>query len=612
MTEGSTAGGMGLVALAGEERRLGPYRLLGQLATGGMGLIYLGRNVETGRLAAVKTVLAPGGVSDEARRRFRREAALAARVSSNRTARVLDSDAGAAKPWMAMEYVPAPSLEALVVQRGALNGAGAVCRVGRGVAEALVDLHGKKIVHRDVKPLNVLLTAAGPKVIDFGISHASDLTSTRLTLGTIAFAAPEQAEGQSCTAASDVYSLGVTLYYVACGRLPYPYTTEPLQQLNYVRQADIDLADLPDGLAGPVGACLSRDPAGRPTARELAQSLSVATEPLPADWNLLIASYAREGRRLEQATGLSEAETLVRDWTTPRTRVLTEAPDGNGTRSEPKKRKPHKPRTQEERKRKGQGPGKPPVRHQDTRPARPEPEHRTEPPAETEAPKTPTAEKSTPAVGTVVRAIVVILAWALILFGWDSVSAALSEIADRVASVFAEQDDAGTRPGAGPGADTGKTPGVSASESAAAAAFARVRPDDCLRNLREGTVYPNDWTPSTPTRIPCSAEAAVYRVTTAGKVRCSVDKTVWRLSLTSSTVLCLARNYVAGQCLKAGEIDDDVKIYGNTIRSCFAADETLVRITAVRDNASEDSNVCGADRRWDLDDGTVLCGRLVG
>ncbi|MFF2652101.1 serine/threonine protein kinase [Streptomyces sp. NPDC058045] len=334
---------MGLVELSGEERALGPYRLLGQLATGGMGLIYLGRDQRTGQLAALKTVLAPGGVSAEARRRFRREVELAGRVTSPRTVRVLASDADETRPWMAMEYIPAPSLEALVVRSGALADGAGVRGVGRGTAEALVELHRRKIVHRDVKPLNILLTRDGPKVIDFGISHAGDLTSTRLTLSTIAFAAPEQAEGESCTPASDVYSLGVTLYYIAAGHLPYPETVEPLQQLNYVRRAEIDLGGLPDGLAEPIGACLARSPGDRPTARELLDVLAGGTTVLPADWSTLIGTYEAEGRRLQNAGGLSEAETVVRDWTTPPTRVLTETPAGQ---RQPEK-KPKKPKTPE-------------------------------------------------------------------------------------------------------------------------------------------------------------------------------------------------------------------------------------------------------------------------
>ncbi|MEW2217761.1 protein kinase [Streptomyces sp. NPDC006990] len=308
--------GMGVFALSGELRQLGPYRLLGQLATGGMGVIYLGRHPDTGRIVAVKTLLAPGGVSEEARKRFGRETRLARRVRSTYTARVLDSDVEAERPWMAMEYVPAPSLEALVVQKGPLGDEEAVRRIAPGILRALAELHGKGIVHRDVKPLNILLTARGPRVIDFGISHAGDLTSTRLTLGTIAFAAPEQAEGQSSTFASDIYALGVTLYYVACGRLPYPETQEPLQQLNHVRRAAIDLDGLPAGLAGVVGDCLAVRPEDRPTAEQLIRRFARrGSRALPSGWTSLIDQYAEEGSRLQRAADQAEAETVTRSWT---------------------------------------------------------------------------------------------------------------------------------------------------------------------------------------------------------------------------------------------------------------------------------------------------------
>ncbi|RII20766.1 Serine/threonine-protein kinase AfsK [Streptomyces sp. YIM 130001] len=306
----------GWFAMSGELRRLGPYRLLGQLATGGMGEIYLGRDPASRRIAALKTVLAPGGVSTEARNRFAREVTLARRVTSRYTARIIDSDTGAERPWMAMEYVPAPSLEALVVQRGALADEQALRRIGAGVVRALKDLHGKSIVHRDIKPLNILLTAEGPKVIDFGISHSSDLTSTRLTLGTIAFAAPEQAEGEPSTSASDIYALGITLYYVACGRLPYPDTQEPLQQLNHVRRGATDLTGLPAGLTGLITDCLELRPERRPTADQLIRRFgSGETGALPAGWSALIARHAEEGARLQRAADESEAETVTRGWT---------------------------------------------------------------------------------------------------------------------------------------------------------------------------------------------------------------------------------------------------------------------------------------------------------
>ncbi|MCK1794638.1 protein kinase [Streptomyces sp. XM4193] len=305
----------GVYGLSGELRQLGPYRLLAQLATGGMGLIHLGRNTATGRVAALKTVLAPAGVSAEARRRFEREVGLARRVNSRYTARILDCDLTAALPWMAMEYIPAPSLEALVVQRGPLTDPRAVRWIGAGVARALKELHSKGIVHRDVKPLNLLLTADGPRVIDFGISHAGDLTSTRLTLGTVAFAAPEQAEGEASTPASDIYSLGITLYYLACGRLPYPDTQEPLQQLNHVRRAATDLGALPSELRAVIGDCTAPRPADRPTADQLVRRFGAdSSTALPAAWSALIAWHSAEGRRLQRAADQSEAETVTNSW----------------------------------------------------------------------------------------------------------------------------------------------------------------------------------------------------------------------------------------------------------------------------------------------------------
>ncbi|WP_209238473.1 protein kinase domain-containing protein [Streptomyces oryzae] len=332
MTE---AFGMGVFALSGELRRLGPYRLLAQLATGGMGVVYLGRDPASGRIVAVKTLMAPGGVSTEARRRFGREVRLARRVRSTHTARVLDADTEAELPWMAMEYIPAPSLEALVVQQGPLEAEDAVRWIAPGILRALAELHSKGIVHRDVKPLNILLTADRPKVIDFGISHASDLTSTRLTLGTIAFTSPEQADGQPSSAASDIYAFGVTLYYLACGRLPYPETQEPLQQLNYVRRGATSLSGLPEGLTGLIGDCLAVRPEDRPTAEQLIRRfVGGGARVLPSGWTSLINQYAEEGSRLQRAADQAEAETVTRSWTSGapgRTRRMTqEPPAGNG------------------------------------------------------------------------------------------------------------------------------------------------------------------------------------------------------------------------------------------------------------------------------------------
>ncbi|MEV0040304.1 serine/threonine-protein kinase, partial [Streptomyces sp. NPDC050804] len=291
----------------GDPTDLGTYTLLGRLAAGGMGRVFLARSRDDGSLVAVKTLLAEGYVAEVDRRRFAREVKVARRAEGVRTARVLDADAEAERPWMATEYVPAPSVSELVRRAGPLTGTAARW-VTRGALEALVELHRQGIVHRDVKPQNLLLELSGPRLINFGISHAADLTRTQLTLGTIAFASPEQARGEPCTAASDVYSLGSTLFHLAVGRAPYPPDTEVLLLLTYVAEANTDLGGLPDELGPVVRACLALSPEDRPSARELLEQFTfeLAEMPtaaevggwLPTPWTRLIEGYARQGRAL--------------------------------------------------------------------------------------------------------------------------------------------------------------------------------------------------------------------------------------------------------------------------------------------------------------------------
>ncbi|MEU0392786.1 protein kinase [Streptomyces sp. NPDC006208] len=247
-------------------RRFGAFTVLDELAGGGMGRIYLARS-PGGRVVAVKTLITD---SRDDRRRFAREVVLAQRVQGVFTASVVAADAEAAVPWMATEYVPAPSLRELVEGCGTL-GASALYWVAAGMAEALVSIHAAGLVHRDVKPSNVLLPVEGPRVIDFGISQAHDVTRTQTALGTVAYASPEQARGEETTAASDVYSLGATLFCLAVGRAPYRDggAGPAMEQLVRTATGDLDVSGLPAELEGLVLPCLALDPADRPAPAEI-------------------------------------------------------------------------------------------------------------------------------------------------------------------------------------------------------------------------------------------------------------------------------------------------------------------------------------------------------
>ncbi|WP_308408004.1 serine/threonine-protein kinase [Streptomyces mayonensis] len=301
----------GVAAAVPPGSRIGPYTVLSELGSGGMGRVYLARS-PGGRTVAVKTMLVAGeGATAEAdRKRFAREVALARRVRGAFTASVVDADPDAASPWMATEYVPAPSLGELVQGCGPLPAA-SLPWVAAGMAEALQSIHAENLVHRDVKPSNVLLPEDGPRLIDFGISQAADLTRTKATLGTIPFAAPEQARGEPTTAASDVFSFGATLFHLATGRSPYRGMDEGtvLEQLVRAASGDLCLDGLPTDLDPLIRPCLTVDPAERPSPQDLLQVCGQwlalrpeahgATDWLPPDWAQAIERARR--RRTEAA-----------------------------------------------------------------------------------------------------------------------------------------------------------------------------------------------------------------------------------------------------------------------------------------------------------------------
>ncbi|MDW6063609.1 serine/threonine-protein kinase [Streptomyces sp. FXJ1.4098] len=176
---------------AGDPERVGRYRIVGRLGRGGMGQVYLGRS-PGGRAVAVKVVRAELADDPDFRRRFVREVAAARQVTGFFTAAVVDADPEGMPPWLATEYVPGMSLDAAVAAHGAWQES-SVLALGAALAEALEAVHGADVVHRDLKPSNVLLAADGPRLIDFGISLASEATKLTLTgamVGTPGFMSP--------------------------------------------------------------------------------------------------------------------------------------------------------------------------------------------------------------------------------------------------------------------------------------------------------------------------------------------------------------------------------------------------------------------------------------
>src|ERR1700751_3437983 len=248
---------------------LGPYRLQDRLGEGGMGVVHLALDPE-GRQAAIKVLAADkllGADATNARRRLRREVDTMRLVRNPFVAEVLDADLTGDFPYIVTRYVRGPTLDQMVRERGRLSSQG-LRRLASGTAEALAAIHAAGVVHRDLKPGNVMLADDRPVVIDFGIAQTGDatrLTQTGLVMGTPGYLAPEVIEGEPSSPASDVHSWGSTMAFAATGHLPFGGGS--YETIFYrIISGRADLTDVPGPLVPLISAALARDPSHRPSA----------------------------------------------------------------------------------------------------------------------------------------------------------------------------------------------------------------------------------------------------------------------------------------------------------------------------------------------------------
>jgi serine/threonine-protein kinase len=257
-----------------------------EIGSGGMSRVYLGRDEVLDRPVAIK-VLKPDLGETDIGTRFRREGRTAARLSHPNIVQVYDAGEGEIEgretSYIVMEYVPGGDLKELIDRRGTLSGRDLTEL--SGVAAGLAHAHERGIIHRDIKPHNILLDENGrPKLADFGIARALDATTATRTgsyLGTALYSSPEQLQGQTVTPKSDVYSLGVSLYHAATGRPPF--VGSPIEVANqHVSREPVPPRELNDAVSGSLEAlildCLKKDPDARPTADEVRLGLLEASQ----------------------------------------------------------------------------------------------------------------------------------------------------------------------------------------------------------------------------------------------------------------------------------------------------------------------------------------------
>jgi serine/threonine protein kinase len=286
---------------------IGGYRLLGRLGIGGMGAVYLAFDGLRGQMVAIKTLHPALADNPELRLRFKAERDFGRRVSSFFVPSVLDDGMDGSHPYIVTEYVKGISLAERVHSGGPLAD-DALEAVAIAVSAALVAIHTAGLVHRDVKPANVLLSPDGPKVIDFGIARdleaAGALTQTGVVMGSPGWIAPERLAGRPGSRASDIFGWGGLVAFAATGRPPFG-SGSAAERTELILSGRPELTGLREPWHGLVNLALDKDPQVRPDADDLLQTL-----------------LAQRGRPALHST----AETIADLWTIPEPAVYAETP----------------------------------------------------------------------------------------------------------------------------------------------------------------------------------------------------------------------------------------------------------------------------------------------
>lgn len=276
-----------LSGVPAEPERLGQYRLIEEIGEGGMGVVHLAVD-RRGRAVAIKALRPHVAHDKDARIRLIREVETLSRIPDKRVATVIDADVTGPRPFIVTRWVPGPSLDEVVDEHGPLPPQ-ELLRLARGMAEAIRAIHSCGVVHRDIKPGNVLLEEGEPVLIDFGIAHLQDdvrHTVGGLVMGTPGYLSPELVEGAAITDATDWWGWAATITYAASGRPPFGRGRMDAV-LARVRAGQVDLDGVDPRLVPLLSASLSPRPGERPHADDVIVALEryalgfAATVPTP-------------------------------------------------------------------------------------------------------------------------------------------------------------------------------------------------------------------------------------------------------------------------------------------------------------------------------------------